>query len=171
MSNKKIRVCFWDAEKRSLSAQKLSLEDKLRFLGDIEFYELSSLEDEKLSPCELLIVSAQHLSDDQFKPWVDALRRKIKQQGKIQIPALIFAHLEFHTLNQLLVSAAKSNWYFDILDPQHLSSLPIRVANLLRIHDHLHELKRYDEELTKLGGEIATLKTKLNELNFEKAKS
>ena len=56
------------------------------------------------------------------------------------------------------------NWYFDIVASDQLDSLPIRVANLLRIHDHLHELHRYSAALSSLTAQTEALKQELLQL-------
>ena len=57
--------------------------------------------------------------------------------------------------------AIDENWYFDVIDPDHLDSLPMRVANLLRIHDHLHELSRYEKSLADLQADVRQMQQKL----------
>ena len=56
-----------------------------------------------------------------------------------------------------MLVAAGMNWYFDILSMEHIDSMPIRVANLLRIHDHLHELERYQNTLATLNHRVDQL--------------
>ena len=57
-----------------------------------------------------------------------------------------------------------SNWYFDIIHPDHLTSLPVRIANLLRIHDHLAELHRYEAELGRMQQNIRMIEAELKTL-------
>ena len=58
----------------------------------------------------------------------------------------------------------QSNWYYDFINPSHLGSLSIRIANLIKIHDHLHELSRYEKELTSLQKQTDQLQQVLTEL-------
>jgi hypothetical protein len=78
-------------------------------------------------------------------------------------PALIMCDVSYTKIGQLIDWAVKINWYFDIVSRDHITSLPIRIINLLRIHDHLHELQRYDSELTTLQGRIDEIEQKLQE--------
>jgi hypothetical protein len=65
---------------------------------------------------------------------------------------------------EVLEQTLNSNWYFDLLHPDHLSSLPVRVANLLRMHDHLHELLRYEKELKRMQADIGRIEAELQAL-------
>ena len=44
------------------------------------------------------------------------------------------------------------------------ATLPIRVANLLRIHDHLHELKRYSAALDDITVKVKMLESQMKDL-------
>lgn len=161
---KRLRVCYVDSQKRLVTSQKIVLEERLHTLGAIEFVDLKGLADPKFHPCDLLIVSAESVAEENFPQWVMGLKSQILQQNKIWTPALIVSEVGFETLDHLLKDAVQSNWYFDIVSLQHLDSLPIRVANLLRIHDHLHELKRYNDELAKLNLQVQTLEKQVAKL-------
>jgi hypothetical protein len=161
---KRLRVCYVDTQKRLLSAKKIVIEERLHSLGAIDFVDLASIEDPRFSPCDLLIVSAESVPEENFAAWVSKLKNQMEQQSKIWTPALIVSEVGFDTLDSLLKDAVQSNWYFDIVSLQHLDSLPIRVANLLRIHDHLHELKRYNEQLSKLNVQVETLEKQVAKL-------
>lgn len=158
---RKYRVCYWDSDPKSLNAYKAVIESSLKQLGDVELYDLLSLEDSKLHPCDLIITSAQQVPEDHFKKWLQNNEQRIKTQAGIWVPVLILAKVSFSYLDAILVDAAKNNWYFDVLDPDHLDSLPIRIANLLRIHDHLSELHRYDQMLNKMQTQIDQLENQL----------
>jgi len=160
-AKKHLRICYWNAEPRFVFPGKMALEKKLGLLGDVTFVELQSLDDKNFHPCDLLIIAGGNLDDEAFTKWITAVRKRVKQQGKIWTPALILASISFSTLDENLVEAVKSNWYFDVLNADHLESLPIRVANLLRIHDHLHELRRYDEQLEVLNEQVEELQRQL----------
>ncbi len=156
-NKRNIRICYWDSEKRYFGAHKAAFENQMQILGEIQTVKISSLEDPKFFPCDLLVVSAEHVPEDEFLKWLTGIETRIMSQDKIWTPALILADIEFSTLHQLLPFASKSNWYFDIVHPQHLLSMPIRIANLLRIHDHLHELKRYDDKLNAMQNKIVEI--------------
>jgi len=150
LNKRQLRVCYWDSEKRITGATKAALEMYLGKLGGVDLVPLNSLNDEAFSPCDLLILTAEHVPAASFGNWLTSMQAKIQRQRDIWTPALIMAQVDFSDLQEIFPWSIKANWYFDIIRADHLESLPIRVANLLRIHDHLHELKRYNEQLRTL---------------------
>lgn len=149
-----------DTEK-FFGATKADFEKKLRRIADIELVELKSLDDPNFHPCDLLIMTANLVPEDHFFDWVTKLKKKIRSQAKIWSPALILSDVEFSVQNEMFKYAVHENWYFDIVHSQQLDSIPIRVANLLRIHDHMHELRRYNDLLSDFGRRINSLESKL----------
>ena len=141
-----------------LDAQRIALEKRLKLLGgDFSMHQVKGLSDPKFSPCDLLIIDAHKLPAENFPQWLFAFSKKIESQGFIWVPALIISSASFITLKEVLNRAIEMNWYFDIMKEEHMDSIPIRVANLLRIHDHLHEMKRYEESLNALSNQLDQL--------------
>ena len=139
---RKRRICYWDAEKKFTDSSKINFERHLSFLPDFDLVNLVSLEDENFQPCDLLIVAATAIDEDIFHDWLKGLNKRIIRQNSIWTPCIIVTEISFAESSQSLHTFADNNWYFDILHPHHTDSIPIRVANLLKIHDHLHELFR-----------------------------
>jgi hypothetical protein len=162
--NRTMRVSYWNIEKRVLDSERMSLEKHLEQLGDIKVTPVDGLDAPGAMPCDLLIVAAQILAGQDFPTWLTGLSQRIQRQGYIWTPALILADMPFGVLRGILPAAVSDNWYFDILAPQHMESLPIRVANLLRIHDHLHELKRYGSVVDELSVKTEKLENELQKL-------
>ena len=154
-----LRVAYLDGEQRSVDARKLFLESKLKSLADLKIETLKSIEDLKSESCDLLIVSANHIPSEEFEKWLDGFCGRMLEH--IWTPALVLASLDAKRLDSLLKKIVHQNWYFDIVDASHLDSLPIRVANLIRIHDHLLELRKYDEELNNLTNRLADIEKAL----------
>lgn len=161
MFKRHLRVNYWNSEPRILAPSKAALEQSLKQLGTVDLSEIKTLDEAEAKPCDLLIIPADHIPQEHFVDWLKGLRLRIKQQRQIWTPALIMADVEFSDLNDLLEDAIQANWYFDVMHRDHLDSLPIRVANLLRMHDHLHELKRYRQELDALDRKVADLEAKV----------
>lgn len=151
---RKLRICYYNTDERSLDANRIDLEKKLKFLGDFELYQMKRLDDPRRAPCDLLVVLAKGIPDQKFGDWLDSFSQRLERQGDIWLPALIISGVPFTILRDMIENAIRMNWYFDIVSPDHLDSLPVRVANLLRIHDHLHELKRYETALNSLSGQL-----------------
>ena len=160
---RKLRICVFEADKILLTRNKVSFESLLRQFQSFEIVQLSSLESDNFHPCDLLIISAMHLAEEDFCRWIRNLHSTIESQGNVWTPAVIVAEVSFTTIRQLLDWATEINWYFDVILPDHLQSLAVRILNLLRIHDHLHELYRYETELNALQKRLDGLETRLKE--------
>jgi hypothetical protein len=160
-----LHLCYWNAEARVVDAERLALEHHLKRLGDVRVASVKSLDAPEAAKADLLIVAAQTVPTAEFPRWLAGFRKRVVARGAIWTPALILADVTFDTLSDIWTDVTRDNWYFDILAPAHLASVPIRVANLLRIHDHLHELKRYEAALDDINakvkvleGQVATIK-------------
>ena len=94
---------------------------------------------------------------------IEGIFTRMQNSQKIWIPALILVDVSLTTLTDTLESAIYSNWYFDIVSKDQLQSIPIRIGNLLKIHDHLYELKRYDEEISALQKKLQQLEESLDQ--------
>jgi hypothetical protein len=159
-----LRIAHWSTDPRLVDADAMVLESHLARLGDVTVERVKTLEDATAAPRDLLIVAAQRVEAGAFAGWLDGLKRRLVAQGGIWVPALILADVPFDVLSEILPVAAADNWYFDILAPAHAASLPIRVANLLRIHDHLHELKRYAAALDDITTKVTMLESQMRDL-------
>ncbi len=162
--DRNLRICYFNASPNIIDASLMHLEKRLKLLGEIEIYTLKRMDDPELNPCDLLIIAAQQIPDEEFSRWLAGIGNKMHRQGNIWVPALIVADITFSILQQVLEQAVKMNWYFDIINEKHFDSLPIRVANLLRIHDHLHELKRYEMTLDGLSKKADSLSSEFAKL-------
>ena len=162
--DRKLRLCYYNTDERSIGAQRIALEKKLRFLGNFTFSQISNLEGPDIVPADLLVVAASNIPDSHFADWLEKFSSRVEQQGAIWLPALIISEAPFRVLREVLEKAVQMNWYFDIVSQGHLDSLPIRVANLLRIHDHLHELQRYEKALNALSGQLEQVSAAVRKL-------
>ena len=170
--NRKLNATFLNVSQKILDTQRLLIEKKIQAISsELNIKTIRSLEEVKNSPCDLLIVAANHIPEEEFNKWLSSFSLKIETQGYIWIPALIISQACFPTLMDVLSKAVQMNWYFDIVHENHLDSIPIRVANLLRIHDHLHELNRYESSLDQLSKEIEMLKSSLSLLEKKNPQS
>jgi hypothetical protein len=160
-TSRKLDIRYWNAESRIVDSEVMALEKQLSKLGEVKVESVPSLDHERFTVCDLLIVAAQKIPDEDFNSWLEKLGNRIESLGRIWVPVLVLANTSFDNLNSIMVKAAKQNWYFDVIAPDHLDSLPIRVANLIRIHDHLRELYRYESTLETLEKKIKTLESEI----------
>ena len=166
MRTRRSRACVLNLEPKFVNLPKIKLEIELRAMVDIELVEIKGLDDNAFLPCDLLIVEAQGVSMGDFQLWIKAFQGRLVTQADIWLPSLI-VELPVNEARLLMEHAIKSNWYFDVVRPEHLDSLPVRVANLLRIHDHLHELRRYSETLDRLQDRVNMLEHEVNALRAD----
>jgi hypothetical protein len=164
MRARRSRACVLNLDPKFVNLPKLKLEQELHAMVDIELVEVKGLDDPAFRPCDLLIVEAQGVSGGDFQAWLRSFQSRLVAQADIWVPSLIVADLPVQDARVLMEHAVKSNWYFDVVQPSHLESLPVRVANLLRIHDHLHELRRYSETLDRLQDRVNMLEHEVNAL-------
>ncbi len=149
--NRKLRLCYFSTSAKTVNLASYGFEKRLGLLGaEVETVKVDGLTDPNLLPCDLLVVDAEKLPAQGLSKWLVGFGNSMEAQNKVWIPALILAKFSFSELAQGLAKAYQMNWYFDIVNPTELDSLPIRIANLLRIHDHLHELARYGQVLSEL---------------------
>ncbi len=167
-SDRVLRIFYWNADPRVVDADRMQLEKLLKRLGDIKLTTIKSLDQLPKDGCDLLIIAAHSVPKKEFPKWLMGLRSRIHSSGVIWVPALILADIGFEVLSEILTEVAAENWYFDIIMPLHVESLPIRVANLLRIHDHLHELNRYAVAISEVSTKVRDLEIELQLMKSSK---
>lgn len=160
-SEQRRRICCWDLQPQRLDSLKAHLEQQFRFLPQMTWHRLKALDDADLFPCDLLVVYCWHLDDKEFMTWLKGFEGRLIKQGAIWVPSLIITPLALNKIPDILEKTLQANWYFDLLHPDHVSSLPVRVANLLRIHDHLHELERYEAEIGRLQSVVHKIEAEM----------
>lgn len=156
-----IRICYLNTEPRLMDPHKLHIEEKIRYIGDVKIVNISSIDDPELHPCDLLLITAEQIPEEEFYRWMSTFSKRIHKQANMMIPTVVFSEVSFDTQRQFLIDAMKENWYFDIISTKHLDTLPIRITNLLRIHDHIHEIYRYQKTLNELQDKVDILSHKL----------
>lgn len=157
-----LQVKYLVADKRFVDADRMVLEKHLKRISDVKLTEIKSIDDVDFLPCDLLVVAAKNVAAIDFKKWITGFRKRVHAQGNVWVPALILTEVEFEDLRDILLEAVNENWYFDVMHSSHMASLPIRVANLLKINDHLHELDRYEKALVDLGEKVTKMEAQLS---------
>lgn len=155
--HRRLKLCYSHSDRRALDSVRAHLDLALRSLGEYDLTPVTGPDDPARSPCDLLLVHAGSVPEADFPAWLTKFSERMERQGDIWIPAIFVAKVEWEILRDVAQKAIRMNWYFDVINPEHLSSLPVRIANLLRIHDHLHELNRYERSLNELSGRLEDL--------------
>lgn len=162
--NRRMRVCTWAATPGFVSSASAALSQQLSQFIQLELVKVRSLDDPQILPADLLIISAEGIDDEAFSTWVRGISARIPRAHAIPVPTIIFGVVLAPTQRELLRWAVDGNWYFDIVDPSQLSSLPVRVANFLRLHDHLHEVRRMTEASRLMAQKVHDMEQQLQRL-------
>ncbi len=158
---RQLRVAYWDHAPRQVNFIKGQLERHLRDLTEISLFDVQGYEQAVQERADLVVVAADHLDAEIFATWFPNLQGKIAKTQGIWVPALILTKLDFAAVHEQFAVAYRDNWYCDLIHPDHLSSLPIRVANLIKMHDHLREMERYQSALSSLEQRVDKLNAEL----------
>lgn len=158
------KIGFLNLEPRITSTKKEQFNQYLRFLNNFDFIDINSRQSELIDGCNLLIVDSTNLAGEAFYTWLHGFAQKMEQSNHVWIPAIILTRIGFREILDHLPKAVFDNWYFDLVTPGEFASLPIRIANLLKIHDHLQELWRYNSTLNNLQQKVDDLEKKLQTL-------
>jgi hypothetical protein len=162
-----LRVCYLPSHPKVVDPETVFIEDSLKRLGDIKLVKIRALDDPAFKPCDLLILGATHVAGEDFATWLKGIEKRVMAEGAVWTPALIIADPPWSTLSRLLGEVVATNWYFDVVSFEHVTSLPVRVANLLRIHDHLHELHRYEAAVRDLERRTAKAEAEVDALRSQ----
>jgi|GEM_PF-867775 len=163
-SDRTLKIAYWNPDPRYVSISHIELEKGLGMLAELSVHAVKTIDHLAEESFDLLVVSAQHIPEIEFPKWLLGLKSRIESQGNIWVPALVVADIGVKSLREVLAPAVASNWYFDILARDHIASLPVRVANLVRIHDHLGELRRYADMIDSLNKRVGHLEAATVEL-------
>ena len=157
-----LRVCWINHDHRIVDSTLEQLECEMDKVYQFDMVQLASIDADNFDPCDLLVIIAHRIVSEQLLPWIKSLATRLS--CRIWTPALIVGDLNNRATADLVEFAIQSNWYFDVVDRHHLSSLAIRMANLIRIHDHLHELYRYESSLAKIEQKVYEQKQRVDTL-------
>jgi hypothetical protein len=163
-SDRSYRIGFLSLEPKHTSVNREHFKIHLKFLQQSDLIELTQLDQNQNMQLDLIVIDATILDTVAFEKWISQLITRMQKPNQIWTPALIMTSLGFDEMLKQLPPAARQNWYFDLVAPGELTSLPIRIANLLKIHDHLHELWRYEQSLRKLQQDVTLLEQQVLKL-------
>lgn len=162
LSEKRRRVCYLNMNIKIFDAHSDFLERRLKGIGKVEIKKILSFDSPDLNPCDLMIINGININQDSFLIWFKSLfKNKQLIQSGIPVPIVIVVRLNYDYLLDIWNEIYNENWYFDLIHPDHLGSLPVRVANLLRMHDHLHEIKRYNDLVNRLASDVSSMRQEI----------
>jgi hypothetical protein len=157
-------VKVWNPTPNMVSALNAAVEIELKKLGHCQIVTVKSLDEIDPTSCDLIVCLAHFIGDEEFPDWIRRVEQRIPMGETIKVPFLIIARLEPFTLRDILSEAVQSNWYFDVVDPDHLPSVSVRMANFIRLHDHLHEVFRMTTAVDVLSKQVRTLEGEIESI-------
>lgn len=163
-----LRICAVPDDHRIINQTLEQIETQIHRVHPFEMYQprsLRSLDPQDFDLCDLLLLMAHRLEGQDLLDWIKSFMVLMSEGDRIWIPALIVGQMEFEYTQHLIEIAARSNWYFDFVCIEHMSSLSLRIANLIRICDHLRELYRYEGVLSDLEKKTHDQKRQIHALN------
>ncbi len=161
---KDYKIGFWVLEPKIVSSAKENFAQSLRVLGSIHIQDLEGgADDPQTLDQDLLIVDATHFPMDYFDVWMQGFVKRMMHENRIWIPALIYGDFEFDSVKKYMDLATQKNWYFDLVSKHDFETLPLRVANLFKIHDHLKEIAEYQNTLQELEDKVKNIENKMRQ--------
>ena len=161
LSQQCIRVSYVDCSKQ-VNASSVKVEAQLRELLAPHFHVAQGVAQIPAEGCDLAVIKATHLPEANFWSWLNNLEAQLGRGRVVALPALILSQFSFSAQSFLWRQVARKNWYFDIISQDSLDSIPLRMANLVRIHDHLYEILRYQKTLNELDSQLKSLRSELD---------
>ncbi len=161
---KKINVGNYSLTPKIITQVGAFVESHLKVFFESQVEVVKDHEQIKSPDFDIGLVQAQELELPEFLKWLDSFEKKRADASLIQVPFIIVTPISPADVAKLFVRVVETNWYFDLVHPMQLQSLPIRVANLIRIKLHIEELQRYNLELDQMAEKIAQLEEKLKTL-------
>jgi len=163
-SQRELKIAVLNLAPKVLSKHSAKAEQTLRSIFDVTWKEYRTLDEIDGSDAEILLVLAHELDDADFKQWLDGFEKRRTDPRKIWIPVAFVMQMSAKLQSQLLRRVFETNWYFDLIAIDHIDSLAIRVANLLRMKDHLLELRKYSDEVVQLSDQVSEMEKVLKTL-------
>ena len=147
---KQLKVGYFNPDNKIIDRFKLEVETYLKYMFEVQITEFHEMLGSDLSIYDLILADARFVETNFFLSWLKQFSKKMKTNKNIWTPALIMSQLTFEEETKIFKEVYFENWYFDIVQEQHISSIPIRMANLMRSSEHLKELIRYQDILESL---------------------
>jgi len=160
MTNKNLRITYFDESPKAVNLEKVDFELKLKRVFDAKVSHTSNIDQLKAEDTDLVVAFPNTADGESLMKWIQRYEGRTAQ-NLCNIPLLVIFRVGFQTVNDAFLTSHASNRYFDIVHPDHLDSLPMRILNLLKIRDHIAEIQRYDATLKDLMNKVSDLDAQL----------
>lgn len=151
---RQLKIAYWSVDPKVVDRHTMVIETNLKKFLQFSIETITSLEDKLALGSDLFVINATSVETKHFHQWLESVFRRVPQNNHVWTPALIFSNLGDNELIGIMDLVYQSNWYFDVLSAETTTNLAPRIANLLKIHDHLHELQRYDLRISELENDL-----------------
>jgi hypothetical protein len=162
MTNRNLRITYFDESPKALNLEKVDFELKLKRVFDIAINQTSNIDQVRADDTDLIVAFPSTADGESLMKWIQRYENRTAQNLST-IPLLVIFRVGFQTVNDAFLISHASNRYFDIIHPEHLDSLPVRILNLLKIRDHIAEIGRYDATLKELIKKVSDLETQITD--------
>jgi len=170
MMTESLKIAYLDDARSELGAKKYQFETYMKQISSFSVSEENGALALLGKNYDLAVISAFHVPEEHFLSWLQQLIVKMDKQSNVWIPALVLADLPFEIYTRAASEVLQTNWYFDIMHPDHMSSLPIRISNLIRMMNHLKELRNYAEKINSLSQDVLDIKRQVNKTHQKSQK-
>ena len=161
---KKIKIGEFSLTPKIISQVGAFVESHLKIFFDAEVKPVKNHLEINTAEFDLGLIQAQELEPPEFLKWLESFEKKRSEAELIAVPFIIITPINPSEVKQFFSRVVATNWYFDLVHPMQLQSLPIRVANLIRIKLHIAELSRYNLELDEMAAKVESLEQSLQGL-------
>lgn len=159
-----IRIAYVALDPKILDPIVVAVREQFALLGPVEWIAVSDLFDIQQSGLDLCVVDGTQRPSDSLLTWLTKLPRRLEGTPHVWTPVIVLADVPSAQWAPLWRRWVEHNFYVDLISPKHLESFPVRAATLVRIHDHLKELWRYEEELRSLRDRMAEVMAQVKSL-------
>ena len=164
MTLRHLDAAFLSHEGRVFTSLDQRVEHELKRIFFLKIDHVKKVEDLS-SQYKLFIVNiASTESDAAVFKFVSQIRDAICQHpdpATARTPVLFITRVPQESLRAWAEAQYADNWYCDLISCDHLFELALRASNLLRICDHLREMKVYEDEVQKLKVQVTEVEKKL----------
>ena len=160
MSSSVKKVMYYNMDEKFLTPYISKVESLVSSIEQIQIEKTDTIRGQK---ADLIIVSSP-LGGEELIKWIQRLIADYNQNGSSSlIPIIFVTDTEFSELEPMIWQCiSQTNWYFDIVNRDNLEFLPMRIALLLKISDHIKEIEEYDRKITELSNKVSSLENSLN---------
>ena len=159
MSSSVKKVMYYNMDEKILTPYISKVESLVSSIEQIDLQKTDRIRDIE---ADLIIVSSP-LGGEELVRWIQRLiDDKNQYKSLIWTPIIFVTDADLSQVESVMWKCiSETNWYFDIVNRDNLEFLSLRIAFLLKVSDHIRELKEYDKKILELSSRISSLEQSL----------